>query len=79
MTMVCVNSHFVHSKYTQWLLGSSTFVLLSMFDFLQSVCATLVLTLKLCVLLFLVSEGGEGDGEEGIVTCVYQNKNKCFN
>ena len=37
------------------------FKLLSMFDFLQSVCPTLVLALDLCIPLFLVpGEGGVG-------------------
>ena len=47
------------------------FVLLSMFDFLQSVCTTLILTLQLCMLLFLVSGSGMGKRivEHVHVTC----------
>ena len=53
--------HDSDTKYTQWLLGSTMFKLLSMFDFLQSVCTTLVLALNLCILLFLVpGESGSG-------------------
>ena len=45
------------------------FVLLSMFDFLQSVCTTLILTLQLCMLLFLVSGSGMGKRIVEHVTC----------